>query len=313
MTLSQSNEQIISIVIVSWNTREILARCLDAVSRSASSALGAEVIVVDNASSDGSAEMVRQRFPGVRVISNEDNLGFARACNQGIRVSSGEYVLLLNPDTEVQPAALETLITFLREHPNVAAAGARITNPDGSLQRSCYRAPGIFRELWRLTHMDVLYPYAEYPIEKWSTSEPRPVDTVLGACLLVRREALEQVGLLDERFFIYSEEVDLCTRLRAAGWEVFWVPRAIVMHRGGESTRQVAASMFLRLYQGKVLYFRKHRGRGGAALYKVVLAMTAAGRLLLGGLALLEKAEPRKRHLVLAGHYGRLILALRGM
>jgi GT2 family glycosyltransferase len=227
-----------------------------------------------------------------------------------MRVSTGRYILLLNPDTEAQPAALEALVRFMEDHPRVGAAGARIVNPDGSLQRSCFRAPRLSRELWRLLHLDVLYPYAEYRIRTWDQTQPRAVDTVLGACLLIRRTALDQVGQLDERFFIYSEEVDLCTRLRAAGWAVFWVPGAVVMHRGGESTRQVAAAMFLRLYQAKVLYFRKHQGQFGARVYKLILAVAATSRLALSPAAWLEGPTARERHLALAGAYGRLLRAL---
>jgi GT2 family glycosyltransferase len=196
------------------------------------------------------------------------------------------------------------------EHARIGAAGARIVNPDGSLQRSCFRAPRLSRELWRLLHLDALHPYAEYRLRDWDQTQPRPVDTVLGACLLIRRTALDQVGHLDERFFIYSEEVDLCTRLRAAGWPVFWVPQAVVMHRGGESTRQVATAMFLRLYHAKVLYFRKHQGELGARLYKLILVIAATSRLALSPAAWLEGTAARERHLALAGAYGRLLRAL---
>ena len=269
-----------------------------------------EVIVVDNASADGSRAMVGDRFPWIRLIDNAENVGFARACNQAIRISDGRYILMLNSDTEIASGAIQALVRFVEEHPRVGAAGARIINPDGSLQRSCFRAPSLSRELWRLLHLDVFYSYAEYSVQHWDQAQPKPVDSVLGACFLVRRAALDQVGLLDEQFFIYSEEVDLCTRLRSAGWSVYWVPQATVMHRGAESTRQVAAAMFLRLYQGKVLYFRKHRGQLGACLYKLILAIAAAARLVLSPAAWFERSAVRERHLALAGHYGRLLRAL---
>jgi GT2 family glycosyltransferase len=309
----------VSVVIVSWNTRDILAQCLNSLAGAASAdtqGLPVETIVIDNASADGTVEMVSNEFSGVQVIANAENVGFARACNQGIRASRGRYILLLNPDTETYSGAIAELVRFLDENPAVAVAGPRIVHPGGSLQTSCYPAPRLSRELWRLFHLDTLYPYAEYRMHVWDTTRPRQVDSILGACLLLRREALEGahgIGVLDERFFIYSEEIDLCTRLRAAGWPAFWVPSSIVMHHGAASTRQVATAMFLRLYQAKVLYFRKHEGRLGAHAYKVILALAATVRLVAAPTAWLERGQSRERHKVLARQYGRLLRDLPGM
>lgn len=311
----------LSIIVVSWNTRDLLAQCLAALAgwptvdrgarpSSASSSLPFEVLVVDNASADASARMVRERFPRVRLIENRDNVGFARANNQAIRQSRGRYVVLLNPDTVVQPGALETLVRFMDACPRAGAAGPRLLNPDGTLQPACYPAPTLSRELWRLCHLDALRPYARYAVTGWHPDRPREVDVVQGTCLILRREALDQVGLLDEDYFMYSEEVDLCHRLRRHGWRVYWVPGAAVVHHGGQSTRQTAAAMFLRLYQGKILYFRKHRGERAARCYKLILLVTALARLLVSPLAWLECPPRRRRHLALAGHYCRLLGAL---
>lgn len=313
----------LSIIIVNWNTRDLLAQCLASLFEQPTTDDGQPVLsvvggrrwavwVVDNASTDGSAQMVRERFPQVRLIENTENVGFARANNQAISQSAGRYVLLLNPDTEVQPGALEALVRFMDAHTQAGAAGARLLNPDGTLQLSCYPAPTLPREFWRLFHLDVLWPYACYPTAGWDPNTPREVDVVQGACLILRREALDQVGLLDEDYFIYSEEVDLCHRLRQHGWKVCWVPQATVMHYGGQSTQQVAAEMFLRLYQGKLLYFRKHHGWLAAQVYKLILLAAALTRLLLSPLALLERPPQRQQHLVLAGHYRRLVRALPG-
>jgi GT2 family glycosyltransferase len=302
----------LSVIIVSWNTRELLAECLESVwaEIAARPASGFEVVVVDNASHDGSAEMVRSRFGWARLIANQENVGFARANNQALPTTSGRYVLLLNPDTRLEPGALRTLVDFLDEHPSAGAAGARLINADGSLCVSCQPAPTLAREAWRLFHLDRLYPLAAYTMAGWSPDTPRQVDVVQGACMLLRRAAIERVGPLDEDYFIYSEEVDLCHRLRRAGWQIWWVPEATVMHYGGRSTRQVAAAMFLRLYQGKVLYFRKNHGRPAAARYKLILAAAAVGRLVVTPLAWLRPETERRRDLVLAGHYRRLLRAL---
>lgn len=299
----------LSIIIVSWNTRDLLEQCLASVFASPP-ACAFEVWVVDNASTDGSNEMVRRRFPQVRLVENTDNLGFAGGNNQAIRASAGRYVLLLNPDTEVKPGALETLVRFMEEHPQAGAAGSRLLNPDHTLQPSCYPLPTLSRELWRLFHLDAVRPYGTYRMTDWSLDSPRAVDVIQGACLILRRTALDQVGLLDEDYFIYSEEVDLCFRLQKAGWQLHYVPRAKVVHYGGQSTQQVAAEMFLRLYQGKLIFFRKHRGWLAGQAYKLVLLAAAVARLLLSPLAWFESPSHRQQHLTLANNYWRLMMAL---
>lgn len=299
----------LSIIIVSWNTRDLLEQCLASVFASPP-ACAFEVWVVDNASTDGSNELVRRRFPQVRLVENTDNLGFAGGNNQAIRASAGRYVLLLNPDTEVKSGALETLVRFMEEQPQAGAAGSRLLNPDQTLQPSCYPLPTLSRELWRLFHLDAVRPYGTYRMADWSLDSPRAVDVIQGACLILRRTALDQVGLLDEDYFMYSEEVDLCFRLQKAGWQLHYVPRAKVVHYGGQSTQQVAAEMFLRLYQGKLIFFRKHRGWMAGQAYKLVLLAAAAARLLLSPLAWFESPSHRQQHLTLANNYWRLMMAL---
>ncbi|MBN1139088.1 MAG: glycosyltransferase family 2 protein [Anaerolineae bacterium] len=302
----------LSIVIVSWNTCELLSRCLASI-ETHPPASPYEVIVVDNASADGSARMVREGFPWVRLIENDENVGFARANNQGIRGSAGRFTLLLNPDTEVRDGALEILVNFLENHPRTGAAGARLLNPDGTLQPSCHPAPTLAREFWRLFHLDAIYPHARYPMHRWGQDRPRQVEVLQGACLLLRREALEQVGLLDEDYFMYTEEVDLCHRLRRGGWHLYWVPQAQVVHHGGQSTRQAAGEMFLHLYRSKVLFFRKHHGPPAARLYKLLLLAASLARLACNPLAWLLRPRYRSEHLALARHYRQLINTLPGM
>ena len=318
------SELLLSVIIVNWNTRDLLARCLDSVISDHSPitsreplvtdhcSLITETIVVDNASTDGSARMVRERFPQVHLIENRENVGFARANNQAIRQSGGRYVLLLNPDTEVRPGALETLVRFMDAHPEAGAAGARLLNPDGTLQESCHPFPTLGREFWRLFHLDALWRFARYDMARWDLETPREVDSVQGACVILRREALDQVGLLDEDYFMYTEEVDLCHRLRQGGWRIYWVPQAVVVHYGGQSTRQMPAEMFLRLYESKLLYFRKRRGPTAARLYKLILLAASLARLLVSPLAWLERPPRREEHLTLAGQYRRLVRVLVG-
>lgn len=303
---------ILSILIVSWNTHDLLAQCL--MSIAAHPPHGEyEIIVVDNASTDGSAAMVRTRFPEVRLIENAANLGFAGANNQAIDCSRGGYLLLLNPDTVIEAGALAALVDFMDAQPTAGAAGSLLLNADGSLQDSCHRAPTLFRELWRLFHLDSLYPLAQYRMDDWPQDTPRPVDTVQGAALIVRRGVIDRVGMMDPSYFMYSEEVDWCLRIRRAGWQIYWVPQSRIVHYGGQSTRQVASTMFVQLYRGKLQYFRKHYGRVYAALYKVVLLAAAAARILLTPLVWLALPKQRPDSARLARDYSRLILALPGM
>lgn len=294
----------LAIIIVNWNTRDLLAQCLESIVHHPSSI----IYVVDNASTDGSAAMLWERFPGVQLIASEKNLGFAGGNNLALRrllakAQTGP-ILLLNPDTVVRPGALEALAEFMAAQPGCGAAGARLLNPDGSLQVSCHPFPSLFRELWRLFHLDKLYPLSCYPPSKWETARPQAVDSVQGAALLLRREALTQAGLFDEAYFMYSEEVDLCRRIKAAGWEISWVPAAEVIHYGGQSTRQAERAMFLQLYRSKLIYFRLRHGPASARLYKGVLLLASLPRLLLFFV-------PGQRRL--AGHYAHLLRSLPGM
>lgn len=308
----------LSIVIVSWNTCRLLDECLESVEQElalqrATMDLRAEVFVVDNGSTDGSVEMVRTRYPGVVLIANQHNPGFAGANNQALALARGRYSLLLNPDTVVLPEGFGALVRFMDEHPRAGAAGSRLLNADRTLQPSCSPAPTLARELWRMFHIDWLYPYGEYAMSSWPLSEPRPVDAVQGAAMLVRRSTQDQVGLLDPSYFMYSEEVDWCTRIKRAGWEIYWVPASQIVHYGGQSARQVADAMFLQLYRGKIQYFHKHWGRFATWAYKLVLGLATLARLLLTPLIWLEPKGRRDRHIVLARQYGLLLRALPSM
>lgn len=302
----------ISIIIVSWNTAGLLENCLDSILANPP-ASPFEIWVVDNASSDDSARMVREKFPQVHLIENPENLGFARANNQAIQKCAGNYVLLLNPDTLVKSGALQALLDFLEKTPQAGAAGARILNPDGSLQVSSWPRPSLSRELWRLFHLDSVLPYAEYPPAKWEANQAQDVDLLLGACFLLRKDVLDEVEFLDEDYFIYSEEIDLCFRIQRAGWRLFWVPQAEVVHFGGQSTQQAPTEMFLNLYHGKIKFFRKHYGWSSAQIYKLILMLAALSRLSLTPFVFFEHASLRKKHLTLADRYRHLVLAIPGM
>jgi GT2 family glycosyltransferase len=274
----------LSIVIVSYNTRQLLKECLDSVYASlAESILASEVVVVDNASRDGSAAMVREHFPQVRLIANEDNRGFAAANNQALSnlqpptsnlhpPPPPEYVMLLNPDTilrrngaDVSGNALAKLIHFMDENPRAGACGARLLHSDGSFQHSAFAFPTLFQVLFdffpinhRLTDSCL---NGRYPRRLYQAGRPFPIDHPLGAALIVRREAIEQVGLLDERFFIYCEEIDWCLRIKAAGWGIWCVPEAEIVHHVAQSTGQFRDEMFVALWKSRYQLFEKHYSR----------------------------------------------------
>ncbi len=282
----------LTIVIVSWNVRDLLCRCLGSlfdVQRSVNGdELRTEVIVVDNASTDGSPEMIRARFSGVRLVVNRENRGFTAANNQGLALAQGRYLLLLNPDTEVLGDALETMVRYVDAHPEVGVLGPQLRYPDGSLQLSRRRFPTfatalvestVVQEWWRDNPILRRYYVADIPDDVL-----QPVDWLVGACLLVRREVYEQVGGLDEGFFMYSEELDWCRRIKATGWEVVYLPTAVVVHHEGKSSEQVVPARHIHFQSSKVRYFRKHHGAFQAELLRWFLLATYVYQLAREGL-----------------------------
>jgi N-acetylglucosaminyl-diphospho-decaprenol L-rhamnosyltransferase len=273
----------LSIVIVNWNTRQLLAGCLESIYATAED-VELDVWVVDNASTDGSPSMVRQQFPQVSLIENPTNVGFARANNQAIERSQGRYVLLLNSDTKVLAGALKSLVIFLDEHPQAGAIGSKLLNGDGSLQPSCHPMMSPEREFWRLIFLDNFIHLATYGPDLWKSSKPRQVQVLKGACIMLRREVLDQVGLLDEAYFMFTEEVDLCYRLAQKGWQLWWVPEANIIHYGWASAGQAELEMFIQLYRSKIQFFRKFGGEKHAVYYKRLLRLAYGPRLLFAAI-----------------------------
>jgi N-acetylglucosaminyl-diphospho-decaprenol L-rhamnosyltransferase len=278
----------LSILIVNWNTRDYTAECLQALAATADriepnpggrSALiydryRAEVLVVDNASHDGSAAIIREHFPWVQLIENHQNVGFAPANNQAYRLSTGRYVLLLNSDTRVHPQAMTVMLDFMETHQRSGAGGARLLNADGSLQPSGHPMLTPGREFWRLTFLDQIWPKATYDMTRWDVNTSHRMEVIKGACLIVRRAALEKIGpLLDEQYFMYTEEVDLCYRLLQDGWELNWIPQAVITHYGGASSKQAYNAMYVQLYRSKVQFYRKFGGETRAHSFKILLRL----------------------------------------
>jgi GT2 family glycosyltransferase len=273
----------VSVIIVSWNTRELLRESLASV---ASSPLVLETIVVDNASMDGSAEMVRTEFPAVTVIANDTNVGFGRGNNMALARARAEYALLLNPDARLEGQALERLVDTLERQPGAAVVGPLVVAEDGSPQPTRRRFPTVATLFFESTPLQSLLPpdhpwLRRYYVQDRSDTEPQEVDWLVGACLLVRRAALNQVGAFDERFFMYFEETDLCRRFRQAGLSARFEPGATVRHLGGQSSAQAPARRQCEFDESKCRYARKWHGR----------VVATALRWFLFGAAALQLAE----------------------
>ncbi len=252
------------IVIVSWNVREDLRVCLRSVS-GGNRQDDYDVWVIDNASSDATVEMVREEFPQVSVVCNEENRGFAAANNQGLADADADYCLLLNPDTIVPEGGLEALLDFAEMHPKAGVIGAKLGNPDGSLQYSARRFPTVRAAIFRNTAFGRWFPGAhspqEYLMTDWDHNDARVVDWISGACMLIRREALEAIGGLDEGCFWGSEDVDYSFRARSAGWQVMYAPEPVIVHAIGRSTSQAVVATIIRTHYGMQRLYRKHLAR----------------------------------------------------
>lgn len=281
----------LSVVIVTWNSGDLLRRCVESL-RGFYRTLSVELIVVDNASSDGSASFPLWNRDSTRLVVNPENGGFARACNQGIRASTGRYILLLNPDTEVLPGALEALVAFMDTHPEAGAAGPGLVNPDGSLQPSGGRFPSLRRLLAIHPVIGRFLPAPEDPLRRRDFSEVSEVDEVSGACMIVRRAAVHEVGLRDEVFFLYFEDVDWCLRLKRAGWRIYYLPQARVKHLWRSRTNPSPNAQVHHL-RSLLYYMRKHFGLGPSLLLTALYIGVYGGLLAKAMLRrLLEPAPP---------------------
>ena len=300
----------LSVVVVNWNVCDLLRSCLRSIVRSTGPqgpshwpwtlAIGpwrGEVIVVDNGSTDGSVTMLREEFPLIRLIANQENVGFTRGANQAIRASRGRYVLLLNPDAEVVGNALPTMVEYMERHLQVGALGPQLRHPDGSIQSSRRRFPSLATAFLESTILQQWFPHNRVLDRYYVNDQPedavQEVDWVVGACILLRREAIEQVGLLDETVFMYSEELDWCRRAKSAGWRVVYLPTAQVIHHEGQSSEQAVPARHIYFQRAKIHYFRQHHGRWAGTILRAFLLLTYLYQLLEeGGKWLLGHKRP---------------------
>lgn len=289
----------LSVSVIAYRTPVLLKRCLEALETERSS-VGMDVTVIDNASGDGSADMVADQFPSVRIIRNRQNVGFGAAHNQALRHATGRYWLVLNSDAAPRPGALRVLVDFLQANPRVAVAGPRLRYPDGTVQPSRRRFPTVATLFVESTQIQRFIPrnpvLQRYYLADRSDDEPQDVDWLVGACLCVRAAAAAEVGLFDESFFMYSEELDWCRRFRAAGWRVAYVPSAEVVHLEGGSSRLDLVARDRMFQASKLRYAAKWHGRWVAHALRAYLVLEYVARGMEEGLKLaLGSRVPERR------------------
>jgi GT2 family glycosyltransferase len=288
----------VSIIIVAWNVRKLLYDCLKSV-YDQTEGVDFEVIYVDNASEDGSVEMVTKKFPKVKVIKNEENKGFIKANNQGIESAEGRYVLLLNSDTIVLDNAIAKMIKFADEHTQAAVVGCKVLNPDKTLQRNCFMYPSLLNMFLSATYLYKIFPKSKFfgreRMTWWNFDSAREVETICGSCSLVRKKAIEQVGLMDEAYFVYGDDPDWCYRFKKNGWKIMFTPDGEIIHYGGQTTKQMAREFKLQLYGSILIFMKLHRGRLTFILARFLTALFLFVRVPYWlAVAILRKSE-RKR------------------
>jgi GT2 family glycosyltransferase len=273
----------ISVIIVSWNARGYLRDCLNSIRETGGSCIR-EVVVVDNASSDGSPEMVVEQFSEVKLIQTGKNLGFARANNRGIQLAAGSYLALINSDVVVHPGCFQKLAAFLDAHPEAGLVGPKVLGRDGLLQRTCRLLPGVWNIICETLALDRLFPqwplFSGREMRHWKQDTQAEVEVLSGCFWVARRSAVEKVGGLDERFFLYAEDIDWCKRFNDAGWKVCFYPEAQATHFGGGSSSNAPLCYSIEMVRANLMYWKKHHGTLGRISYRCLAMVYHFVRLM---------------------------------
>ena len=288
----------LSIIVVAHNVRELVDECLSCV-RESTDRLRKQILFVDNGSSDGTADMLEDKFPEVELIKSPENLGFIRANNLAYRGAQGRYVLMLNSDAFVGPETLQTFVDFMEGHPQVGICGPKVLNQDGSFQKQCRRGEprpmAMFSYYFRLSS---LFPknrmFGGYLLEYEDEDKTLEVDALSGSCMLIRREVVDQIGYLDEQFYAYQEDTDYCTRARQVGWKVYYYPEAQVIHYGGRGgTRVEPYRSIVEWHRSYWRYYKKHLAKDYFFLFNWIYYMLIVAKL---GVALVVNFFRRERY-----------------
>lgn len=277
----------ISVCIVNWNTRELLFNCIDSI-RKKTSGVSYEIIVVDNNSSDASAEMVKQQFPDCKLIASKENFGFSRGNNAGLKEAEGKYIFFLNPDTVLATNALLGMFRFMEKNQGVGAVGCKLLNHDGSIQYICARTfPTLWNQFCYLMLLNRLFPkskqFSTIEMGYWNHLDSRDVDCLSGACIFARKQIIDKLEGFDDTFYMYAEDVDLCYRIGQEGWRLYYLADEAICHLEGQSSKQRAQKYFSVIAQrdSTTYFFLKHFGKMQAYLYKLLTFAGSMFRLLL--------------------------------
>lgn len=279
----------LSIITVSFNTKPLLKHCMESVYQNLAN-IEHEIFIVDNNSQDGSPDMIKENFPNVKLIENKENIGFAKANNQAIRKARGEYLLLLNSDTIIPPESLTIMVDFLDKKPEVGVLGPKLVDQDLNLQTSCRHFPTLFTVLSQFFGLSAMFPKSKifgwYDMGYWDHSHTSEVDCVPGTSLLVRKKAVQEVGLLDENYFMYFEDTDWCYRFARAGWKVVFLPNAKVIHLGGASAAESNRGVFYdktlseEFFNSLFYYFKKFHGGFSVLILRIFIFISLLMRML---------------------------------
>ncbi len=264
----------VSIIIPSWNAKNYLQECIESIFRETNNCR-IEVIVVDNASTDGSPDMVKDLFPQIKLIRNKENLGFAKANNIGIRQEKGKYVAIVNSDVKIERDCITRMYNYMEQNPTVGILGPKILGPDGIIQRSCMGFPTLWNSFCRALALDNVFPgskmFGGQLMTFWPHDTVRKVDIINGCLWMVRREAINQIGLLDENYFMYSEDKDWCKRFWKVGWKVLFLPDAQAIHYGGGSSSNAPIKFSIEMLRSDLQYWGKHHKSTELIVYKLIL------------------------------------------
>ena len=287
----------ISIIIVSWNAKEFLDECLQSIYKKALSCK-LQTIVVDNASTDGAPDLVIEKYPQVNLIRNSENLGFAKANNVGIKKSTGRYVCLINSDAIVLEDCLELMCNYMNEKPKIGVLGPKVLNPDGSLQPTCREFPTFWKNICRAVALDKFFPkskiFGGYYMMNWSHGTVREVDYLSGCFMMVRRSAIDQVGLLDDSFFFYAEDKDWCKRFWRAGWKVVYFPQAKAIHYLYGSSDKNPIKLYIQQTKANLQYYSKHHNRMAKIVFVITVIIHEIIRILGSSALYLIKPSGRE-------------------
>ena len=281
----------LSIIIVNWNARDYLRKCLESVNKH-SNGLNLEIFVVDNSSNDGSIEMLKREFTKINLIENKNNPGFGAANNQALKKCGSEYVLILNPDTEVSAGALSAMVNFMKENKKAGAVGAKLLSADKTIQFTCARNfPTLLTEFFWLTTLVRRFPnnrlIGGYLMSYWDHNDRREVNCLSGACIMARLEVLRELDYFDEDYFMYGEDIDLCYRIKKAGWNIWYLPEAEIIHYGGVSSKNISERAVIYDRESLYTFFRKHQGVFAAMCYKITCIFVGLIMVFISGIAYL--------------------------